>query len=767
MSMETKDGAQAQVDRVRAEQAAAAQRQPRIPTTRLVTAAAGLPASSISPEIASFVTESQYIADISELTVARQNASAAVLLVATAESDLASVTSLLQRCRELAIQSANDTKSGMDRVVLQAELNMLMQELSRITTSCAFNRKHLLDGSFRDAQFIIGPDRQTIQFSIPNTQPTALGLYVLTTSNPKGIQNATHRQFLGGGFSVGAAGLGAEVGVGVDLGPNSSGYAAETLTVSHYAPMGVVSTQTAVILANQDAKAIAATLSALNGVSASAFNKVMISHVAGEDFNVELTIYGADGAETATLAVIMNRSDALNFATIATTINSSPAMQALNVYAVNNGGISLDIYAANGHNISLKVTGEGSFDAASAFNGHSRRVTSGASYTSAGRVDVTLNAGYSIASNIVGGIFGSTAISAPIATTAVGLTDINGFNAVGGIGATAVDQQLTIAGSIGSAVVTVSAHDAASRIATKINEISATTYVRAVARTTVTLDALSADGTVSFDLYGDNLTAVNITAAVTTYDLTALKVAINNVAGNTGITAVVGAHHGQLILTHQTGHDIKIANFTHRAAVTYQEPSAIPVSTDGSTFPFEHVVTMNVIGNADTNVGPMGDYEGDIVTLKAGGTAGINAQACTVVGGQVRCESSTGPFSMSSSIDGVCYSGSLFGMVANAGNTAIIFTVNEVNISTIAGANSAISVLDGAMEQVLLIRASLRGIHYNLELTLDRLTGNIRDLQAARARLQDPSLRVAASLAREEQPSVVAQEQQAPRASFS
>ena len=702
----------------------------------------GLRINSAKDDAAGLAIATRFTSTISGLTVAKRNANDAISLAQVAEGSLAEITNMLQRCRELAIQSANDTNSGSDRQALQSEVNQLQQEMQRIALQSTFNGINILDGSLQNAQFQIGSEaNQTVDISITNVQTSSIGANELATSNPQGIQEATHRQFLGGGFSAGASGLGTEIGVGLASSTSSSGYAAETLTVTNYGATGLLSTQNAVIPANTDAKAIATTLSGLTGVSASAFNKVTISSALGTNtsFNVNLSIYGAAGADTASLAGIMTSTNAVNFATIATAINSSAAMQALNVYAVNNGGTSLDIYAPDGHNISLQFTaGTGGFKVESAFNGGNSvsAVGSNSSYTRAGRVDVALNQGYAISSSLAGGLFGSAGVNTPIVTTAVGLTGLTGHNAVGGIGGAAADQVITISGSKGSKAVTISAHDTASNIATKINAVSALTNVTAKANTTVTLDALSADGTISFDLFGQNATATSISAAVTQTDLSALMKVINDASGNTGITAKIGSSKSQLILTQQSGDDIQIANFTHTAAVTYQEPSVLPVGTDGSTAPVANVVTMNVTGNAETNVDEDGTYLGAVVTLKTGGTAGINGQDCTVIGGQV-VFSSADVFSMSSEMDGVHYIGSLFGTAANAGNTSTARTVNEVDISDVQGANSAISVLDNAMTQVSSLRADLGAIQSRFDSVISTTSNTIANLSAARARVKD------------------------------
>ena len=95
-------------------------------------------------------------------------------------------TNILQRMRELAVQSANDTNSSSDRSSLQAEVNQLKSEMSRIADTTSFNGKNLLDGSMTNAQFQVGANaNQTISFGINSAKAVDLGNNQLKTNNIK------------------------------------------------------------------------------------------------------------------------------------------------------------------------------------------------------------------------------------------------------------------------------------------------------------------------------------------------------------------------------------------------------------------------------------------------------------------------------------------------------------------------------------------------------------------------------------------------------
>jgi len=85
------------------------------------------------------------------LDQASRNAQDAISLIQTAEGALNETHSILQRMRQLAVQSANDTNTDEDRKNIQDEINQLYQEIDRIADTTQFNTKNLLDGSIDKA----------------------------------------------------------------------------------------------------------------------------------------------------------------------------------------------------------------------------------------------------------------------------------------------------------------------------------------------------------------------------------------------------------------------------------------------------------------------------------------------------------------------------------------------------------------------------------------------------------------------------------------
>lgn len=110
------------------------------------------------------------------LDMATKNAQDGISLIQTAEGALNETHSILQRMRELAVQSSNDTNTDADRAELQKEVDQLAQELSRIGRDTEFNTQKLLDSTF-EGKFHIGANQdQNLSLSIGDMRSSALGV---------------------------------------------------------------------------------------------------------------------------------------------------------------------------------------------------------------------------------------------------------------------------------------------------------------------------------------------------------------------------------------------------------------------------------------------------------------------------------------------------------------------------------------------------------------------------------------------------------------
>src|SRR3954466_478555 len=109
--------------------------------------ASGLRINKAGDDAAGLAISEKMRGQIRGLDRASANAQDSISLIQTAEGALNETHSILQRMRELAVQSSNDTNTDADRKELQAEIKQLVSELDRIGNTTEFNTKKLLDGS--------------------------------------------------------------------------------------------------------------------------------------------------------------------------------------------------------------------------------------------------------------------------------------------------------------------------------------------------------------------------------------------------------------------------------------------------------------------------------------------------------------------------------------------------------------------------------------------------------------------------------------------
>ena len=127
-------------------------------STSMQRLSSGLRVNSAKDDAAGLAISERMNAQIKGLNVAARNANDGISLAQTAEGSLGKVGDMLQRMRELAVQSANATNSDSDRVSLNAEAQQLKAEIDRVASQTSFNGTKLLDGSFQNKGFQVGSD---------------------------------------------------------------------------------------------------------------------------------------------------------------------------------------------------------------------------------------------------------------------------------------------------------------------------------------------------------------------------------------------------------------------------------------------------------------------------------------------------------------------------------------------------------------------------------------------------------------------------------
>ncbi|MBO6810464.1 MULTISPECIES: flagellin N-terminal helical domain-containing protein [Marinobacter] len=139
----------------------------------------GLRINSAKDDAAGLAISERFTSQINGLNQAARNANDGISLAQTAEGALEESSNILQRIRELSVQSSNATNSSSDRAALQQEVGQLLNELDRVATTTQFNGLNLLDGSFNAQDFQVGANaNQTISVSVAGVRTSQLGASV-------------------------------------------------------------------------------------------------------------------------------------------------------------------------------------------------------------------------------------------------------------------------------------------------------------------------------------------------------------------------------------------------------------------------------------------------------------------------------------------------------------------------------------------------------------------------------------------------------------
>ncbi|NLJ34414.1 MAG: flagellin, partial [Firmicutes bacterium] len=152
-------------------------------TKSLERLSSGLRINRAADDAAGLAISEKMRGQIRGLNQAVRNAQDAISLIQTAEGALNETHSILQRMRELAVQSATDTNTYEDRLEIQKEMDQLATELTRIADTTEFNTKELLVGTFKGIFHIGANERQNMTLEIG-----AMGADALKVSGNPGAQ---------------------------------------------------------------------------------------------------------------------------------------------------------------------------------------------------------------------------------------------------------------------------------------------------------------------------------------------------------------------------------------------------------------------------------------------------------------------------------------------------------------------------------------------------------------------------------------------------
>jgi len=146
-------------------------------STSMERLASGLRINSAKDDAAGMQIANRMTSQINGIGVAMRNANDGVSIAQTAEGAMSESTNILQRMRDLSLQSANGSNSSDDRAAMQKEVSSLQLELTRIAETTAFGGQNLLDGSYGTQQFQVGSSsNETISISLGDVSADKIGL---------------------------------------------------------------------------------------------------------------------------------------------------------------------------------------------------------------------------------------------------------------------------------------------------------------------------------------------------------------------------------------------------------------------------------------------------------------------------------------------------------------------------------------------------------------------------------------------------------------
>lgn len=281
--------------------------------------------------------------------------------------------------------------------------------------------------------------------------------------------------------------------------------------------------------------------------------------------------------------------------------------------------------------------------------------------------------------------------------TAIGSQNVSGAVQVVTDGTGTAAQDIKVTGAKGEETVTLAADASAKDAAAAINGVSAKTGVTATATTKAELSGLTGGaGTMTFELNGSSIGNVMIADA---NDLSALRDAINNVSGATGITAALGDTKGKVVLTSSTGENIKIEGFQHTQAAA--------TATDATLT----VTGMDSMGKVTTVTGTL-DEAGDTEAVITGTVEFASDKSFVVTN-------------------------TAAGFTPATSSLSSLSSVAEIDLSSTEGAAKAIQVLDMAIEKISESRSNLGAVSNRLDSTISNLTNISTNIAEAKSQIMD------------------------------
>lgn len=599
-------------------------------STSLERLSSGSRINSAKDDAAGLQISNRLTSQINGLSVAVKNANNGVSIAQTAEGAMQESTNIMQRMRDLALQSANGSNSESERTALQEEFTALSGELTRIADTTSFGGQKILNGKMSNTSFQIGANaNETVSFGLSDVSASALkGTF--SSAKAEGSTNQLSAEVVGKPALTASAINTSTTTIKDSLGTDGAG----TLTFGGQE----------IILTAEDTLATA--VDKINAVSAD--SNITASIAANGTLLLETT-------ETSNVAISGTGNSLSGLGVTATdVINTTPVTgnQAFGLAAAGNlviGSSSIDLAAGDSlDNIATKINAE-------ANNTGVRASIDTDPATGIGELTLSSNKDFTIGAGTTGTI-----------VTELGLTGVTDVTATGNGLASAANI------SVNDTDISFAAGSTMSQVADAINDTD---------------------------------------------------------TGIEGVTAKV-TQDGRLQLNSADGKEIKLAD----AAGGAGSLQALGLTAGTSEAKLLDKTSINLNGT-EISLAKGSDMDAIVTAIN---TASTGVSASKNDDGTLSLFSGNEKFTVADGADGKGLAA--LGLTGAAGeHTGVVVesSVSNLDITSAEGAQQAISVLDGAMQQIDSERAKLGAVQNRFESTISNLQNVAENASASRARIMD------------------------------
>ena len=709
----------------------------------------GLRINSSKDDAAGLAIATGMNSNIRGISMAIKNANDGISLSQTADSALSSVTNMLQRMRELAVQSSNGTLTSSNRASMQLEVTQLVSEINNIGNTSNFNGIKLFDGSASNL---------SLQTNAYAGNTVNLGVSAMN-SNLLGLGSRSGLTATGFDYAGTTYGISAAVSPSMSVKSLSSGD-----LILNGVTVGSSTAASDSLSSSFNSASAIAKVAAINAVSAQ--TGVTATALSTDATGIAMTAF-VPTAGTATLSASLN----INGVTISginlvgnTSTDRATTVAAINSYSSQTGVVATDtgsdytgvsLSAADGRNITAQVYNTAAGGTANTVtaammgvnaNAVAATATSPAAnlFTGSFVLASTTNSPITIATTVTGNISNSGLTVGTYNANTTYMSSLQRGTASGAAAGTAANIASATAMSLqsGDLVINGVAIGAALSSYDKASDTTATGSLKSASAIAMAaaINAQSSATGVTATANANTFVGTNFTAftaaqkanlyingvqiAISTTSTTGAKAAdvvsaINAYAGSTG---VVASDNGQgLTLTAQDGRNLELGigtagGITLSAANLGLSPSVATIGNSGTSGYIPIATAVDSLASAS--------YASTYYT-------GVTLSS------QTNFTITAGSKGSSSTVNALVDLNALGFQAGTYGGSNNGTSISQINIGTVAGSQTAMTAIDAALSTISNQRSNLGAIQNRLQAAVDNLTSSTTNLQTAQGRIQD------------------------------